>query len=38
MSTPVKPDAEEAAPKVLHPDSQYIMQENIGPVIAKGLA
>ena len=29
---------EAPAPKKLHPDSEYIMQQNIGPIIAKGLA
>lgn len=32
-------DKENTAPnKQFHPDSEYIMQEKIGPVIAKGLA
>ena len=30
--------ASQAPAKKLHPDSTYIMQDNIGPVIAKGLA
>lgn len=37
MSTPATPE-NPPAPKALHPDSEYIMQANIGPVIAKGLA
>lgn len=38
MSTPTKPEDSPAPAAPLHPDSQYIMQANIGPVIAKGLA